>query len=222
MAEENKAPVLTNHLNAPPPVIDTTNEKVEFELEKDIVPELTKHEKCVLEIQEIFNKGYTPDNGNKLVNYIQKQRSLLIEIMIGNFMKRPDPKMADAMNTLLGQMEKSVRDDRKEALKAKEMETSKETFELFSKSLNAVIDGRIHIPTFGKQSLLLDPLKPLIAPEEAKFKPGEFAIGPQTIDTKSIEIKLQEINDASNGEGELEEIKAPPANPTPIPAPKAA
>lgn len=203
MNNDTKSLLSNNHLTPPLIKVDVENTEIKF----DNTKELSKHEKCVLDIQNIFDKGYTPSNGNLLINYIQKQRTLLIEIMLDNFMKRPNPKMADSMNTLLAQMEKSVRDDRKEAVKAKEMETSKETFELFSKSLNAVIDGRIHIPTFGEQSLLLDPLKPLIAPSDAKFKPGEFQLGRQEIDIKPIENKMQENLEANQGSGELTPIE---------------
>lgn len=203
MNNDTKSLISNNHLTPPHIKVNTENTKINF----NETEEISKHEKCILDIQNIFNKGYTPANGNQLINYIQKQRTLLIEIMLNNFMKRPNPKMADSMNTLLAQMEKSVRDDRKEAVKAKEMETSKETFELFSKSLNAVIDGRIHIPTFGKQSLILDPLKPLLPPEQTKFKPGEFVVGRQEIDLKPIEAKMQETKEANQGSGELTPIK---------------
>lgn len=179
----------TNHLTPAPPIINTENEVVEFEDEEDI-PQEDKYMKCVQDIQDIFKKGYSPDNGKRLVDFVQKQRSLILELMLQSFMNRPDPKMGDSLNTLMAQIEKSVRDDRKEALKAKELETSKETFELFSKSLGAVINGHIAIPTFGMQSLVLDPMKSIMSPDVAKIKPEELLQGNILVDHKKIEETL--------------------------------
>lgn len=200
------APLLANsHLIPAPPVINTDNEKVEFEDEEEI-PQEDKYIKCVQDIQGIFAKGYTPDNGKFLINYIQKQRSLILELMLQSFMNRPDPKMGDSLNTLMGQMEKSVRDDTKEQLKAKEMETSRETFELFRKSMTAVIDGSIVMPTFGMSSLVLDPMKPLLDPKKADIKPEELQQGNILVDHKKIEAQLA----ASDPNKPGNEIVAPP------------
>lgn len=195
-------PVHAHHFIPAPPVIKTENETVEFE---DESPD--KYMKCVGDIQSIFAKGYTPENGKILVDYVQKQRTLILELMLQQFMKRPDPKMGDSLNTLMGQIEKSVRDDRKEALKAKEMETSKETFELFAKSLSAVIDGKISIPTFGASSLLLDPLQTLIDPLKAKIKPEELVQGNVLVNDKEIEATILAEKQQTQGT----EIALPPA-----------
>lgn len=176
-----------------------SNEIIPFNEEKEELYK-TRAKECVKEIQSIFEAGYSPENGNRLVSYIQRQRSLLAEVMLRKFVEKPDPKMADAMNTLLGQMEKSVRDDRKEIMQGKQMETSRETFELFSKTLGAVIDGQIKMPDFGTQSLMLDPMQPLMSETEAKIKPGELIVGRHVIDVNPIEAQLQEIRDADVGE----------------------
>lgn len=181
--------VANSHLIPAPPVINTDNEKVEFEDEEDI-PQADKYMKCVQEIQGIFAKGYSVSNGKALTAFIQKQRSLVLELMLQSFMNRPDPKMGDSLNTLLAQMEKSVRDDTKEQLKAKEMETSRETFELFRRSMSAVIDGSIVMPTFGASALVLDPMKPLMDPKAAAIKPEELQQGNILVDHKKIEAQL--------------------------------
>lgn len=183
-------PLIANsHLIPAPPVINTDNEKVEFEDEEEI-PQEDKYIKCVQEIQGIFSKGYSVANGKALTAFIQKQRSLVLELMLQSFMNRPDPKMGDSLNTLLGQMEKSVRDDTKEQLKAKEMETTRETFELFRKSMSAVIDGSIVMPTFGMQALVLDPMKPVLDAKTAAIKPEELQQGNILVDHKKIEAAL--------------------------------
>lgn len=199
---EVKEKLLVNHLIPPPPIVNTDNEVVEFEDEEDITKP-DKFMKCVQDIQAIFAKGYSPENGKTLTSFIQKQRTLILELMLQSFMNRPDPKMGDSLNTLMAQMEKSVRDDTKEQLKAKEMETSRETFELFSKSMAAVIDGKLSMPTFGMTSLVLDPMKPLLSTEEAKIKPEELQQGNVLVDDKKLEAKIAEQDAIAKGGQEI-------------------
>lgn len=181
------------HLNQVTPRINTANDP--FELNH-------KHTECVKSIQSIVNRGYSQKNGAELIDYIQRQRSVILEVMVSCFADRPTPAMADSMNTLIGQMEKSVRDERKEALKEKEMETSKETFELFRHALDNVISGGIKMPTFGQSSLELDPLGQ--GNNEAfEFKEGEFDMGVKVVDTKKIEAQLAEAQSSTEGSGKL-------------------
>ena len=193
--------LLVNHLIMPPCTVNTENISVQ------VIPETKEQKKekyinCVLNIQKLFTKGYSKETGNELVLYLQKQRSLILELMLENFMNRPDPKMGDSLNTLMGQMEKSVRDDRKESIKAKEMETSRETFALFAKSLSAVMDGSLVIPDFGPTSLLLDPMKPLLDQTEAKIKPEELVMGNVLVDDKKIEQAIADENSAAMSGGQ--------------------
>ena len=190
--------LLANHLIAAPTHVNLENEEIEFEPETE-EEKTNKYIDCVRGIQGIFAKGYSKQNGDDLINYLQKQRSLILELMLENFMRRADAKMGDAINTLMSQMEKSVRDDRKEAMKAKEMETSKETFALFAKSLSAVTDGTLVIPNFGPSSLLLDPMKPLVDANKEKIKPEELQMGNILVDDKKIEQEIAQEQQAHQG-----------------------
>lgn len=187
----------SSHLDYQTPRVDTSNEKIQYKPE--VKPE---HIACVKGIQDIVNRGYSQTNGAELINYIQRQRSVILEVMVECFSKKPTPSMADSMNTLIGQMEKSVRDERKEALKAKELETSKETFELFRRSLEHVLDGSIHMPTFESASLTLDPLADTDS-SQFEFKEGEFDMGVKVVDTKKIEEQLESMQTAAEGSGTL-------------------
>lgn len=181
------------HLNQITPRVNTNNDP--FELN-------SQHTECVKSIQNIVNRGYSQKNGAELIDYIQRQRSVILEVMVTCFSNKPTPAMADSMNTLIGQMEKSVRDERKEALKAKELETSKETFELFRHALENVVSGVIQMPTFGQQSLELDPLGG-DSKETFEFKEGEFDMGVKIVDTKQIEAQLAEAQSSTEGSGKL-------------------
>ena len=74
--------VTITHLTPNPPVIDTSNEPFVVETPEQ---KRLKQQKCIAEIQGIFNNGYSFENGGKLVEFIQKQRSLLIEILFESF-----------------------------------------------------------------------------------------------------------------------------------------
>lgn len=186
----------TSHLDYQTPRVNTSNDIIQYNQDTS-----AEHITCVKEIQAIVNRGYSQSNGAELINYIQRQRSTILEIMVSCFAKKPTPSMADSMNTLFGQMEKSVRDERKEALKAKELETSKETFELFRRSLENVIDGTIKMPTFEAKSLTFDPLS--TDKSQFEFKDGEFDMGVKVVDTKEIEEQLQAIQSTTEGSGSL-------------------
>lgn len=196
--QQQNQELLTNHLIMPPCTVNVENEVIEFEPETE-EDKTNKYIDCVQSIQGLFAKGYSKETGQELIVYLQKQRSLILELMLDNFMRRADAKMGDAINTLMSQMEKSVRDDRKEAVKAKEMETSKETFALFAKSLSAVTDGSLIIPNFGPSSLLLDPMKALVDSKEAKIKPEELLMGNILVDDKPIEEQILADNIATLG-----------------------
>ncbi len=58
--EEKKEDLLVSHLSTVEPIIDTENEIVYFEDEKEETIE-TKQSKCIKDIQSIFDKGYTPE-----------------------------------------------------------------------------------------------------------------------------------------------------------------
>ena len=108
------------HLTPNEPIVDVSNGPIE----EIVITKEDRHAKCIKDIQSIFDKGYSEDNGSNLIKFLQKQRSLLIEIMIESFLAKPNSKMADALNTTIAQMEKSVRDDRKAADRAKELQTN--------------------------------------------------------------------------------------------------
>ena len=126
---------------------------------ENALPQEIEKDALIKEIQDILNAGHSVSNEASLLNIVQKQRKLILDIATSTFLKKPNnPKLMDSINTLLGQMEKSVRDDRKERLRDRELEDNKANFATFVNALNEVANGRLTLPTFSNTSLNLDPL----------------------------------------------------------------
>lgn len=154
-----------------------------------------KHEKekdeLIFQLQSILNAGHSVDNENSLIKLVQNQRRLLLDIATQTFIHKPNnPKLLDSINTLLGQMEKTVRDDRKERLRDRELEDNRANFATFVTALNEITAGKIVMPTFETHSINLDPLSDDIAepedPDEA-IRDEELHQGRQILDSKKIE-----------------------------------
>lgn len=159
--------------------------------ENKLVQEKEK-EALINEIQLILNAGHSIDNEKSLLNIVQKQRKLILDIATTTFLNKPNnPKLMDSINTLLGQMEKSVRDDRKERLRDRELEDNKANFATFVNALNEVSAGRLVMPTFAEFQMPLDPfaehkLFKTDNPDEEISEEEKFQ-GRQILDSKKIE-----------------------------------
>lgn len=183
--------------DTPSPLVDTHNKPL------IIRPQVHPDDESVLvKLKTIVSKGYGIQSGAELVACLQQQRATMLEILMEAFRKKPSPGMTEAVNIIMTQMEKSIRDDRKEALKSKELETTQEMFELFSRSLNEVINGNVVLPTYGQEAFNLNPTLSFTGEEES-FAPEELQMGIEIIDIKPLEAKLAEIDAASQGSGEL-------------------
>lgn len=156
------------------------------------LPQEIEKEKLISDIQTILNGEHSVDSEKSLLNIVQKQRKLILDIATSTFINKPNnPKLMDSINTLLGQMEKSVRDDRKERLRDRELEDNKANFATFVSALNEVTAGRLVMPTFADFNMPLDPFadKKLFVtdnPDEEITEEEKFQ-GRQILDSKKIE-----------------------------------
>lgn len=145
-------------------------------------------------INTILKKEPSKELENELISLVQKQRTLLLDIATQTYISKPgNCKLLDSINTLIGQLEKSVRDDRKEALKNRELETNKANFASFVNALNEVAAGKLEIPNYGDMGIILDPLKPVTQLNpETQIKPEELDQGLIIVDSKQIEESFEE------------------------------
>ena len=92
-----------------PPPVEGTKSDVLIK-DKDVL---------IKNINSILKKDPTRETEDELINLVQKQRTLLLDIATQTYISKPSNcKLLDSINTLVSQLEKSVRDDRKEKAKA--------------------------------------------------------------------------------------------------------
>lgn len=72
---------------------------------------------------------------------------------------------------MLAQMEKTIRDDRKEKAKKKENENNALGFSQLMEALGNISSGNIKLPSFDMKDFILDPSKPLIDEEDKSMEP---------------------------------------------------
>lgn len=167
-----------------PPPVEGTKSDVMLK-DKDVL---------ISNINAILKKDQNTETENELINLVQKQRTLLLDIATQTYISKPSNcKLLDSINTLIGQLEKSVRDSRKEVQKAKEMEDNKTSFAAFVNALNEVANGKLVIPNYGDMGIILDPLKPVTQlNSETMIKAEELAQGLIVVDSKEIEESFDE------------------------------
>ena len=167
-----------------PPPVEGTKSDVMLK-DKDVL---------ISNINAILKKDQNSETENELINLVQKQRTLLLDIATQTYISKPSNcKLLDSINTLIGQLEKSVRDSRKEVLKNKELESNKANFASFVNALNEVAAGKLEIPNYGDMGIILDPLKPVTQlNSETQIKPEELDQGLIIVDSKQIEESFEE------------------------------
>lgn len=154
---------------------------------------LKEKDAMLLNLQNILNKGGSKEVESELLDAVQQHRRLLLDVAMDTFMKKPsNSKLMDSINTLLGQMDKKIRDDRKEKLKDRELEDNKANFSMFVSAINEVASGKLKLPDYGSRAMILDPLQTfhqLGRGEE--IRDGELDQGMMELNLEEIESTLE-------------------------------
>lgn len=163
---------------------------INFEAEGKLKSEKDK-DGLIAAIQACLSGPQDKEKESSLLNLVQKHRNLVLDIATQTYISKPNnPKLLDSINTILSQLEKSVRDERKERLKDRELEDNRANFATFVNALNEVASGRLEIPNYGNMAIVLDPLAPIIQPNgdySMEIKSEELHQGHQILDAKEIE-----------------------------------
>lgn len=120
-----------------------------------------------------------------MVQVIQNYRATLLKIASMAYMnKKGDPKLLEAVATLVTQMEKSVRDDRKERAKKDEHLDNRASFTQMVEALKSLSTGNLSIPQYDS-GLFLDPTQMIIDPDDKsidRIRDAELTSGHQQLD----------------------------------------
>lgn len=125
------------------------------------------------------------EDQNKLVEAIQQNRALLLKYAMQQYLAKPtSASLLEGVSSLIGHMEKTVRDNRKEKAKKKEGETNVLAFNEMLEAMKTISSGAVALPVFDMSRFLLDPNKSLLDQNKdaAPIKPGELVQGIQVID----------------------------------------
>ena len=149
----------------------------------------------VIQIMEKMRAALTanPDDPNQvtLVELIQQNRTLLLQYAMSQYLLNPkSASLLEGVTSLIGQMEKSVRDDRKEEAKKKESESNVLSFNQMLDAMKDISNGAILIPHFDMSDFLLDPSKSLtpLANGIAPIGEAELVQGNAVLDIDGNEI----------------------------------
>lgn len=167
---------------------DDFSSNLKKEKEKELTEELQKI------INEIGTTLQDPNDSQKngFVKALQKHRKMILDISSKAYILKPgNPKLLEAIGSILGAMEKSVRDDRKEKFKKDEAEENKITLRQMVEGLNKLRIGEVSVPTFVDTAFLMDPNKSLleISPDMKKIKQAELITGMQLLDFDGNVVK---------------------------------
>jgi len=119
-----------------------------------------------------------------LVDVLQKHRALLVNYATQQYLSNPkSASLLEGIVSLIGHMEKAVRDDRKERAKKKDSENNVLAFNQMVDAMKSISAGKIALPVFDVKSFILDPTQSLLAaaPDVAPIKPGELVQGNQVV-----------------------------------------
>lgn len=114
-----------------------------------------------------------------LVDIVQENRALLLQYAMSQYLLNPkSASLLEGVTSLIAQMEKTVRDDRKEKAKKKENENDMISFNQMLEAMKNISSGKIIIPSFDMSDFILDPGKSLImSPDIAPISPEELVQG---------------------------------------------
>lgn len=168
---------------------DDFSSNMKKEKEKELTDEL---QKIIDEIGATLKKNPDDPQQNGFIQSLQKHRKMILDVSSKAFILKPgNPKLLEAIGSILGAMEKSVRDDRKEKFKKDEAEENKLTLRQMVEGLNKLRIGEIRVPSFVDTEFLMDPTKSLmaVAPDMQRIKESELTTGLQILDFDGNVVK---------------------------------
>lgn len=118
------------------------------------------------------------------VTALQKNRQFLLQYAIRAYMEKPNSaSLLEGVTSLLGQMEKAVRDDRKERMKKQENQDNALSFKQMIEAMSMIKTGALVLPTFNVESFMPDPNVSLVAHLDVKpINENELVQGNAVVD----------------------------------------
>lgn len=130
-------------------------------------------------VQDLEDKDQT-----KLIDALQQNRAFILKYAMQKYLESPkSASLLEGVTSLLAHMEKTVRDNRKEALKKQENENNIVSFNQMLEAMKQISSGAVALPVFDIGSFILDPNKSLIENQDvAPIKAEELQQGNVIVD----------------------------------------
>lgn len=135
-------------------------------------------ERVMLLLAEANQQDENDPAQKNLTGAIQKYREMLLNIATRSYLEKPgNPKLLEGLISLLGQIDKSVRDDRKEEAKKVEREDNKVSFNQMVEAMKMITNGTLAAPSWGDAPTWLDASDSDIDLSDIKIKDAELDLG---------------------------------------------
>lgn len=130
-------------------------------------PTVTEPSLEMIQIMERMRKALEANpedvDQTQLITIIQENRALLLQYAMGQYLLSPkSATLLEGVTSLIGQMESTVRNDRKERTKKKDSENNIVSFNEMLDAMKSISSGQIAIPHFDMSDFILDPSKTLL------------------------------------------------------------
>lgn len=162
-----------------------------MEIENEYVDPVEKEVQGVLsELKEASKLNEADPTQATLVNTIQRLRAQILDVAAMAYIAKPGhSELLSALNSMFGQMEKSVRDDRKEEERKKDKEDNRATFNQLIEAATMLASGEIKTPDWGNKSFFLDPNMSFTdVTDIGKIRDDEIRMGHITTDIDGNEV----------------------------------
>lgn len=137
-------------------------------------------------IRKALVKNIEDEDQTQLVDAIQEHRTLLLKYVTQQYLSNPkSASLLIGLISLINDMEKTVRDDRKEKMKKQDSQNNVVAFNQMVDAMKSISAGKIDLPVFDMQAFILDPTKSLIQPNMegvAPIRPEELVQGNTVVD----------------------------------------
>lgn len=139
------------------------NEEVPKKKKEALPEDVDKMEKALQQLRKAITGDLEDLDQEELVKVIQQNRAFVLEYALSAYLDNPkNAHLLEGVTQILAQVEKTVRDDRKERMKKKDSETNQLGFAQLMDALNTISTGGIKLPVFDFKDFILDPSKPIV------------------------------------------------------------
>ena len=174
------------------PAVEEVEKKKKFQFDPALVT-------GVIENLRVAMMGTEEDlDQETLVKVVQTSRSFLLQYAMQAYLDNPkNAGLLEGVTQIIAQIEKTVRDDRKERAKKKDSEGNRVSFNQMLEALQGIQKGSINLPVFEFTQFILDPSMPLIADADltSSINPAELVMGVMLADIDGNPMELIPLDD---------------------------